>query len=137
MKRAAVALVLFAVLAGQTGSAELEQPRWRSLGFFTVRAYCKCKKCCGKWAKYHTTTGGVDVYHWQPVVAVDPAVIRLGTPLWVGGVGARLASDTGLYTRGRRIEILMPGSRKVAHQHALRWGCKRREVWVQGGGVAR
>lgn len=138
MTRLRAVLLALAVVAGLPGTAAepalppatvLPSVRWVYLGTFTVRAYCKCKKCCGKWAKYHTTTGGVDVGTWKPVVAVDPAVIPLGTQLWVDGVGARVASDTGPNCKGRRMEILMPGPGKVAHQRAVRFGVKRLKVY--------
>lgn len=112
-------------LADRTEQAELPQPRYHSLGVFKITAYCKCKKCCGRWAKYHTTTGGVNVYHWKPVVAVDPKLIRLNTPLYIDGIGPRLASDTGPKIKGHKIDLLV-----VGHQRAVRFGNKWREVWV-------
>ena len=53
----------------------------------------------------HTATG-------RPVstavVAVDPRVVRLGSHVMIGGVGRRLAADTGGAIRGHRLDIWLP-----------------------------
>lgn len=126
MKSAAVVLCALVLTASAAGPTERSSPCYRSIGRFQLSFYCKCRICCGKWAKYHTTTGGVDVGRWKPVVAVDRRVIPLGTQLWIDGVGSRLASDTGSLVKGRKIDILV-----VGHSNALRLGKKWKEVWVE------
>lgn len=42
------------------------------------------------------------------VVAVDPRVVRLGSHVMIGGVGRRVAADTGGAIRGHRLDIWMP-----------------------------
>ena len=54
-------------------------------------------------------------------VAVDPAVVPLGTPLFIPGHGWRLAEDTGGAVKGRVVDLYM-GSGKAAREEALRWG---------------
>jgi 3D (Asp-Asp-Asp) domain-containing protein len=51
------------------------------------------------------------------VVAVDPAVIPLGTRLTIPGYGKGIAADIGSSVRGRRIDIWFP-----SRARALAWG---------------
>ena len=44
------------------------------------------------------------------VVAVDPRVIPLGTEIYVGGEGSRVALDTGGNIKGNRLDIWRPSS---------------------------
>ncbi|MGH9056990.1 MAG: 3D domain-containing protein [Acidimicrobiales bacterium] len=60
-------------------------------------------------------------------VAVDPSVIPLGTHIYVGGAGARVAEDTGGAIVGRRLDIWEPSYAQCAD-----WGVQSREVWLQG-----
>ena len=43
-------------------------------------------------------------------VAVDPRVIPLGTEVFIGGEGTRVAADTGGNIKGKRIDIWRPTS---------------------------
>ena len=58
------------------------------------------------------------------VVAVDPAVIPLGSVVWVPGAGYNLALDTGGAIKGAKIDVYFKDRDK-----ALAWG--RREVKVR------
>ena len=58
------------------------------------------------------------------VVAVDPAVIPLGSVVWVPGAGYNLALDTGGAIKGNRIDVYFRDRDK-----ALTWG--RKEVKVR------
>ncbi|MBD0330491.1 MAG: 3D domain-containing protein, partial [Thermoleophilia bacterium] len=57
------------------------------------------------------------------VVAVDPAVIPLGTRLTVPGYGEAVAADVGSAVRGAEIDLWFPSQRE-----ALAWG--RRTVTI-------
>ncbi len=60
-------------------------------------------------------------------VAVDPAVIPLGTRIYVAGAGRRVAEDTGGAIKGRRLDIWAPSYSQCAN-----WGVQSRSVWIQG-----
>jgi 3D (Asp-Asp-Asp) domain-containing protein len=57
------------------------------------------------------------------VVAVDPNVIPLGTPMYVPGYGKSVAADVGWAIKGRIIDLWMPTDRA-----ARKWG--RRTVTI-------
>lgn len=60
-------------------------------------------------------------------IAVDPAVIRLGSKVFIPGLGWRVAEDTGGMIRGRVIDVYM-GSGLAARGAALCWGRKNVKV---------
>jgi len=53
------------------------------------------------------------------VVAVDEDVIKLGSRLWIEGIGEVVAADTGGGIKGNRIDIYMD-----KHEEAVQWGRK-------------
>lgn len=59
------------------------------------------------------------------IVAVDPAVIPLGTRVYVEGYGPGLAADIGGAIKGRRIDLCFNST----HQ-ARAWGRKTVRVWI-------
>jgi peptidoglycan DL-endopeptidase CwlO len=61
------------------------------------------------------------------IVAVDPAVIPLGTPLSIPGYGQGIAADTGGAIQGARIDLWFS-----SNADALAWG--RRTVTIAVGG---
>lgn len=91
-----------------------------SLGIFTVTAYCKCEKCCGRWSDYPTASGT------QPTegrtIAVDPSVIALGEKVTIDGT-TYIAEDTGSAIKGNRIDMYFD-----SHAEAVAYGKKTKEV---------
>jgi 3D (Asp-Asp-Asp) domain-containing protein len=59
------------------------------------------------------------------MVAVDPAVIPLGSTVWVQGLGTFLATDTGSLVRGAHLDVF-----SLSYQEAREWGVQERAVVV-------
>ena len=99
----------------------------RSLGFFTVTAYCPCELCCGEWSDGVTASGHV-IRPGDRFVAADPA-IPFGAVLDVPGYGAVPVLDRGGAIRGRKLDVFFH-----THAEALEWGVRELEIhcWVQG-----
>lgn len=94
------------------------------VGEFTVTAYCPCAECCGHWADGLTATG---IPASGGIVAVDPAVIPLGSTVIIGGL-EYLAADTGV--DGMHIDICTD-----SHKAAAAFGVQTAAVWVIPGGT--
>ena len=92
---------------------------WEYLGEFTLTAYCPCELCCGQWADGLTATG---LPASQGVVAVDPAVIPLGSTVIIDGQ-QYLAADTGV--TGQAVDLCME-----EHEAAQAFGVRTAEVWA-------
>jgi 3D (Asp-Asp-Asp) domain-containing protein len=59
------------------------------------------------------------------MVAVDPALIPLGSTVWVQGLGTFLATDTGSLVRGAHLDVYT-----LSYADALAWGVQERAVFV-------
>ncbi len=100
---------------------EPELPRLTCLGEFLATYYC-CEAyphICG--TGDGLTATGVPVA--PGVVAVDPAVIPLGSTVVIDGT-EYLAADTGGLIKGNRIDIAVE-----THAEALELGVRTVEVW--------
>lgn len=86
---------------------------------FTAFAYCACSKCCGRWSQYGLTASGTAPRQGR-TVAVDPAVIPLGTQLTIDGKAGYIAEDTGSGIAGNTIDVYFD-----RHEDALRWGVRK------------
>jgi 3D (Asp-Asp-Asp) domain-containing protein len=60
------------------------------------------------------------------VVAVDPAVIPLGTHFTIPGYGDAVAADTGSAIRGMRVDVWLP-----TVERARAWGTRTVTVTIQ------
>ena len=59
------------------------------------------------------------------VIAVDPAVIPLGTRVFIPGYGEAIAEDIGGAIRGNRIDIAFE-----SHEEALSFGRQELEIFI-------
>jgi 3D (Asp-Asp-Asp) domain-containing protein len=59
------------------------------------------------------------------MVAVDPAVIPLGSTVWIEGLGTFLAADTGSLVRGAHLDVF-----GWSYHDAVVWGMQERDVLV-------
>lgn len=92
---------------------------YRYIGECTITYYCPCAECCGRWADGLTATG---IPASPGVVAVDPAVIPLGSTVVIDGQ-KYLAADTGV--AGKHVDICVS-----SHDAAAAYGVRPAEVWV-------
>lgn len=74
-------------------------------GTFTITTYCPCEECN---SGYSGTATGTQVTPGR-TVAVDPAVIPLGTHIYIDDVGWRVAEDTGGRIKGNIIDLAVSG----------------------------
>jgi len=62
-------------------------------------------------------------------IAVDPAVIPLGSAVYIDGLGVRIAEDVGGAVKGRRLDVYLP-----TREAARRFGVQYRRVAVLSPG---
>ena len=87
----------------------------------TATAYAPGPLDNGKWNNL-TYVGGT-VQHG--IAAVDPAVIPMGTKLWVEGYGEAIANDQGSAIKGNRIDLAF-----INRADALDYGIKNVKIYV-------
>lgn len=76
------------------------------------------------------TRSGYDVtdtilYEGMRIIAVDPAVIPLGTRVYVEGFGMAIALDTGSAIKGNKIDVMMDSK-----EEAVTFGRQPLTIWV-------
>jgi 3D (Asp-Asp-Asp) domain-containing protein len=98
-----------------------EPQNYRKLLDMTATAYGPGPLDNGKWNDLTYDGGRVK----KGVVAVDPAVIPMGTKLWVEGYGAAVAEDQGKAIKGNRIDLAFN-----TRQEALDYGIQKVKVYV-------
>ena len=79
-------------------------------------------------ATAYTHTGNTTftgVYPRVGTIAVDPALIPLGSKMWVEGYGFGIAQDTGGLIKGKIIDLFMDTQRECLH-----WGRRNVKVYI-------
>lgn len=105
---------------------ETKEPELKSLGSFTVTAYCCCKECCGKSENhpaYGITKSGKRATEGR-TIAVDPNIIPLGTTVYLNNT-PYIAEDTGSAIKGKKIDLFIND-----HQRAKVFGVQEMEVKI-------
>lgn len=82
---------------------------------FSATAYCKCKKCCGRWSTSPTASGTTPKQ--GRTIAVDTNLIPMGSKVEIRGMGVFIAEDTGSAIKGRIVDIYHNN-----HSDALKFG---------------
>ena len=97
----------------------------RFAGYYTVTAYCACRKCCGDQADGITATGK----RVRPgMIAADWRRLPPGTRVRLSCLPGRtfVVEDKGGAIKGRRIDVYIP-----SHRDALKFGIRRKtKVWL-------
>lgn len=111
----AVLLGVVALLAGAIGTGSASGAPTREARSYRLTVDAVAYHLPGR------TALGISVR--KGVVAVDPTLIPLGTPLHVPGYGKSIAADVGTAIKGRIIDLWMP-----TDAAARKWG--RRTVTI-------
>ncbi|MEO5356506.1 MAG: 3D domain-containing protein [Nitrospirae bacterium YQR-1] len=73
-------------------------------GEFEVTAYDVSLRSTGKWSRFRLTKSGTTPHKYR-TVAVDPAIIPIGSLVYIEGIGWRIAEDTGSKIKGKMIDV--------------------------------
>ena len=102
--------------------AEETEPKvLKSLGIYTLTAYCPCRKCCGKWAN-GITASGTTAKAGHTIAA--PKDIPFGTVLVIDGVSYTV-EDRGGSIRNKKLDIFFN-----THAEAKKFGKRQCEVFI-------
>lgn len=107
----------------QMGPMEEMLPQVTYAGEYTIVAYCaeQYPHICGG----NPTTKSGEPVTPGVTVAADPAVLPLGTRIYIDGIGERVVQDTGGAIRGHKIDLAVEN-----HQEAVEWGVHHKGVWI-------
>ena len=112
----------------------------RSLGTYSIYAYCNCVRCCGRWSPYHSSRIGTNYTHKTAsgtiptinrTVAADWSVLKPGTQIIVDGI-LYTVEDRGTGIHGRKLDVYFGDWHDGAHENALQHGIQRKEVFMLG-----
>lgn len=103
--------------------AHVESQQRIFAGEFAVYAYCaeQYPHICGG----NPTTASGEPVTPGVTVAADPAVLPLGTRVYIDGIGERVVQDIGGAIRGHKIDLAVE-----SHREAVAWGRKEADVWI-------
>ena len=142
-----IALVCLTLIAGKyiclntiarVDEPEKERAAQQRVVEIVVRAYCPCKKCCGRNADGRTADGR-KIRKSDYTIAISPDLeemgFELGGTIDVPGYGNATIRDRTHRRRHRQIEVLMTVWKdgKSPHRRAQLWGHKRLEVRLPVG----
>ena len=109
----------------------VEEPEteWVSLGEFATSGYCKCERCCGRWAWYPTASGAVA--EQGVTVGADWLTLPKGSVIYIEGFGERVVQDKPsrwiiAKYQGRILDVFYE-----RHEDALAHGIQRVQVWLK------
>ena len=132
------AIQALGVIATDSAMEQLERAEqaraYEAMGTYTYIGSCKVTAYCCEPYEHICGTGdgltatGIPVT--PGIVAVDPEVIPLGSPVVIDGQ-RYLAADTGGMVKGLHVDIAVP-----THEEAVAFGSQAAEVWIipQDGG---
>ena len=107
---------------------------YKSLGDFTLTAYCPCVRCCGEWSAEHPSKVGTDYIQKTAsgvipaqgrTISVDTKLIPFGTAVVING-HEYIAEDRGGAIKGNTIDIYFD-----SHEEALEFGRQTAEVFIE------
>ncbi len=138
-----MAVILFGILAFSSTSKEsFEKDYIGEIIRILVRHTSKVKagRCFHVWATaYSNDEQSINIPEWRDgytsemlradrgSVAVDPAVIPMGSVLWIEGYGYSVAMDRGSAIRGDRVDLFFN-----SRDEAIHWGVRKVLVCILG-----
>lgn len=118
MKRVLLFLVMLMI------PMQLEAGTRINMGEFKLTFFCPCEICSEDFG--HETSSGKTARS-EHTIAVDPAVIDIGSKVQINGI-VYTAEDTGGGVKGDHIDIFVE-----SHEETLKRGVQYTNVWVVRG----
>lgn len=113
-KKLAILTLTILLLAPNIASAKSD-----GMQIFRITAYSYSE---GYGENYQTASGELPIPY--RTVAVDPSIIKLGTVLYIEGIGEVVATDTGGAVKGNVIDL------HIGYDETENFGVKHRKVKV-------
>ena len=110
----------------------VEPDEWISIGEFYTTGYCKCVKCCGKWAGYPTASG-----EWAVegvTVGADWETIPAGSVIYIEGLGERIVQDKPSKWIIEKYNGKILDAYYQSHSDALNHGRQKTEIFIKKTG---